>query len=116
MAEHWQLELGDVHESARVRINGKDLGILWSIPFTLQFDKSLKTGQNLLEIEVTNLSANRLKDLDQRSVNWQKYFFVNIFYMNFDASQWPLMDSGLLGPVLLQPMKIEKSLRNYETD
>ncbi len=116
MAEHWQLELGEVHESARVRINGKDMGTLWSIPFTLEFDKSLNKGQNLLEIEVTNLSANRLKDLDQQGVNWQKYFFVNIFYMNFDASQWPLMDSGLLGPVLLQPMKIEKSLRNYETD
>jgi hypothetical protein len=116
MAEHWQLELGEVHESARVRINGKELGTLWNIPFTLQFDKCLKTGQNILEIEVSNLSANRLKDLDQRGVNWQKYFFVNIFYKNFDASLWPLMDSGLLGPVHLQPMKIEKSLRNYETD
>jgi len=38
-------------------------------------------------------------------VNWQKYFFVNVFYKKFDASTWPLMDSGLLGPVTLTAMK-----------
>jgi len=116
MAEYWQLDLGEVRESASIRLNGKELGTLWSIPFNLQFDKHLKKGKNILEIEVTNLSANRLRDLDKRSVDWQKYFFVNIFYKNFDASLWPLMDSGLLGPVHLQPMKIKNSLENYEAD
>ncbi len=105
-ASHWQLDLGEVRESARVRINGNELGTLWSFPFHIQFEKYLKKGKNTLEIEVTNLSANRLRDLDQRGVNWQKYFFVNIFYKNFDASLWPLMDSGLLGPVQLHSMKV----------
>jgi len=107
MADYWQLELGEVRESARVRINGKELGTLWNIPFMVQFDKYLKSGNNILEIEITNLSANRLRDLDRQGVNWQKYFFVNIFYKNFDASLWPLMDSGLLGPVQVHPMKIK---------
>jgi hypothetical protein len=106
MAEYWQLDLGVVRESARIRINGHELGTLWSIPFTVQFDKYLRRGKNLLEIEVTNLSANRLRDLDQQGVNWQRYFFVDIFYKTFDAASWPLMDSGLMGPVQLQPMKI----------
>ena len=106
MATHWQLDLGKVRESARVRINGNELGTLWSIPFHIEFEKYLKTGENSIEIEVTNLSANRLRDLDQRGVNWQKYFFVNIFYKNFNASLWPLMDSGLLGPVQLHPLKV----------
>lgn len=110
MAEYWQLELGEVRESARIRINGKELGCLWSIPFTVQFDNYLKRGENILEIEVSNLSANRLRDLDQRGADWQKYFFVNIFYKDFDASKWPLMDSGLLGPVYLQAMKIRSDL------
>jgi len=107
-AQYWQLELGEVRESASIRLNGKELGCLWSIPYTLQLDDKLKIGNNTLEIEVTNLSANRLRDLDKRSVDWQKYFFVNIFYKDFDASLWPVMDSGLLGPVLLQPLNAKK--------
>ena len=66
----------------------------------------IKEGKNILEVEVTNLSANRLRDLDRRGVKWQKYFFVNVFYKSFDASSWPLMDSGLLGPVRLIPMRV----------
>ncbi len=104
--DHWQLDLGEVRESARVRINGHELGTLWSIPFSIQFDKTLKRGKNVLEVEVTNLSANRLRDLDQREVDWQKYFFVSVLYKDFNASSWPLMDSGLLGPVRLTPMKV----------
>ena len=112
MENNWQLDLGEVRESARVRINGNELGTLWSNPFSVQFDKYLKKGKNVLEVEVTNLSANRLRDMDQRSVNWQKYFFVNVFYKNFNASLWPLMDSGLLGPVQLHPMRVVNPLND----
>ena len=65
----------------------------------------LQKGENVLTIEVTNLSANRLRDLDKRGVDWEKFFFVDIFYKNFDASNWPIMDSGLLGPVTLTPVR-----------
>jgi hypothetical protein len=65
---------------------------------------ALQRSGNLLEVEVTNVSANRIRDLDRRQVPW-KYFqeinFVNIQYKPFDASGWPLYDSGLLGPVAL---------------
>jgi hypothetical protein len=53
---------------------------------------------------VTNLSANRLRDLDRREVPWRIFHdinLVNINYKPFDASVWPVMDSGLLGPVTL---------------
>ena len=103
--DNWLLDLGVVRESARIKLNGNELETIWSIPFSVVLEKYLKKGENILELEVTNLSANRLRDLDQRKVNWQKYFFVNVFYKNFDASLWPLMDSGLLGPVRLYPMK-----------
>ncbi len=65
--------------------------------------------QNLLEIEVTNLSANRIRDLDTRKVDWRIFHdinFVNHNYKNFDASKWPLTPSGLLGPVRMTPMKV----------
>ena len=104
----WEIDLGDVRESARVFINGEEAFALYSFPYSAPLGKHLKAGRNLLEIEVTNLSANRLRDLDVRKVEWKKYHeinFVNQLYREFDASQWPLTPSGLLGPVTLTPMK-----------
>ena len=58
--------------------------------------------------EVTNLAANRIADLDRRGVGWKAYHeinFVNKDYKPFDASGWPLRDSGLIGPVTLRPVR-----------
>lgn len=69
----------------------------------------LKEGANIIEIEVTNLSANRIRDVDPRKVRWKKFHeinFVNHQYKKFDASEWPVQPSGLLGPVTLIPMNI----------
>jgi len=104
---NWMIDLGDVRESARVFVNGQEAGGLYSIPYRAPIGRYLKPGRNLLEIEVTNLSANRIRDLDTRKVNWKKYHeinFVNLHYKQFDASKWPLTPSGLLGPVTLTPM------------
>ncbi|MCK5102496.1 MAG: glycoside hydrolase, partial [Cyclobacteriaceae bacterium] len=103
-ADDWLLNLGTVRESAKVQINGQKIGTLWSFPFNISIGKYVQKGENILTIEVTNLSANRLRDLDKRGVDWEKFFFVDIFYENFDASNWPIMDSGLLGPVTLNPV------------
>lgn len=103
--EHWQLNLGNVCQSARVRLNGEDLGTLITAPFRL-ITGALKPKGNQLEIEVTNVSANRVRDLDRRGVKWKNFYdvnFVNLDYKPFDASGWPLTDSGLLGPVTLTP-------------
>jgi len=108
-AADWILDLGRVCESARVRINGKYARTLWSIPFKMPVGEFLAPGRNVLEVEVTNLSANRIADLGRRKVNWKKFYeinFVNINYRKFDASGWPLMDSGLLGPVRLIPQQL----------
>ena len=104
-ADDWILDLGKVYESARVKLNGQAVGTLWSFPFKISIGKYLKTGENKLEISITNLSANRLRDLDKRGVEWEKFFFVDILYKKFDATIWPVMDSGLLGPVTLTPVK-----------
>lgn len=105
----WRLDLGRVAESARVRLNGHDLGILFTPPLRVDIHRELLLDTaNKLEVEVTNLSANRIRGLDQDGVQWRKFYdinFVNIDYKPFDASKWSVRESGLLGPVSLQPMK-----------
>jgi hypothetical protein len=99
----WLLHLGKVCESARVKLNGKDFGTLFVSPFRVVVD-NLKPKDNRLEVEVTGTSANRIRDLDRRGVAWKNFHdinFVNQFYKPFDASDWPLAESGLLGPVTL---------------
>lgn len=98
------LDLGDVRHSARVRVNGRSCGTLLMPPYRVWVEGLRPTG-NLLEVEVTNLSANRLRDLDRRRVPWRIFRdinFVNLDYKPFDASGWPLAPSGLLGPVRLR--------------
>lgn len=102
----WELDLGDVRESARIRLNGQEVGVSWSLPHRLRIGGLLRPGKNHLEIEVTNLAANRIRDLDRRGVNWRimhEINFVDIRYQPFDASAWPLTPAGLLGPVRLVP-------------
>jgi len=108
-AEDWCLDLGEVCESANVNINGRDAGIWWSIPFRSNVGKYLKKGENTIEIEVTNLSANRIADLDRRGVKWKIFENANVmglFGKPFDASNWKPKDSGLIGPVTLTPLKV----------
>ncbi|MDO8539998.1 MAG: glycosyl hydrolase [Opitutaceae bacterium] len=105
-ADDWVLDLGDVRESARVRLNGHDAGALIAIPFRLLVGAYLQRGENTLEIEVTNLAANRVRDLERRKVDWRVMRDVNILsvlYKTFSPDQWPLEPSGLLGPVTLIP-------------
>ncbi len=104
---NYSLDLGDVRQSARVRMNGKDYGTLITPPFHVIVDDLKPTG-NTLEVEVTSVSANRIRDLDRRGVQWKIFKdinFVTVNYRPFDASNWPLTDSGLLGPVTLSAVR-----------
>jgi hypothetical protein len=107
-ADDWMLDLGDLRETARVWVNGTEVDQIWAIPFRTRVGAQLHNGKNTLALEVTNLSANRIRDLDIRKVPWKKFYeinFVNINYRPFDASKWPLQPSGLLGPVRLIPLR-----------
>ena len=106
-AEDWQLDLGEVADSARVRLNGRAVATLWARPFRARLGP-LPAGRSTLEVEVTNLAANRVRDLDRRGVRWKRFRDANVVgvdYKPFDASAWPLRASGLIGPVTLQPLK-----------
>ena len=101
------LDLGDVRQSARLKVNGKDYGTLLTPPFRVFVD-NLKPKDNKLEVEVTSVAANRIRDLDRRGVPWKNFRdinFVNIDYKPFNAADWPLTDCGLLGPVTLTAVR-----------
>ncbi|MBN2064649.1 MAG: hypothetical protein JW745_07585, partial [Sedimentisphaerales bacterium] len=90
-ADNWILSLEKVQNSARVYINDNYIATLWSEPFSLRVGQYLRPGKNKLKLEVTNLAANRIRSLDQRSVKW-KYFsdinVVNIDYKPLNAANW----------------------------
>ena len=107
-ADEWILDLGKVCESASVIINGEKVGTVWSLPFEIPVGRFLKKGNNHIEIDVTNLPANKIADYDRRKIEWRIFYeinFVNVFYKPFDASDWTPVPSGLIGPVKLIPLK-----------
>jgi hypothetical protein len=111
----WLLDLGRVCESANVKLNGKELGTLICLPFQITIPENRMEKENILEIEVSNLMANRIADLDRHGVKWKKFYNVNFPPRRrenrgpdglFDASGWLPRESGLLGPVKLLPVEL----------
>lgn len=101
------LDLGKVNVSASVRLNGKDIGVVWCYPWRLDLGKVLKEGLNKLEIEVVNCWPNRLIG-DGKLPQEQRQTKTNLTNYYNPTVKHELMPSGLLGPVVL----MEKSKRN----
>ena len=102
--QRWLLDLGDVRESARVYLNGQFLGCAWAVPYILDCRNALKKGRNELRIEVTNLPANRISDLDRKGVQWRKMKEINVVNINYQKTtyaDWTPMPSGLNSEVKL---------------
>ncbi|MEI7901417.1 MAG: glycosylhydrolase-like jelly roll fold domain-containing protein, partial [bacterium] len=91
------LDLGIVKETARVKLNGKDLGVLWCSPWRVDITGAVKTGENTLEISVVNLWPNRLVG-DNNLSGEQRRTRTEMFMGGPDYS----FSSGLLGPVTIQ--------------
>lgn len=99
-----EFDLGDVRQSARVRINGEDVGFAIMPPYRVTVPASiLKAKGNVLEVEVTSVGANRIRHNDRTGVKWKYFHDINMISFGcrkkLDASKWPLLDCGLLGPV-----------------
>ena len=102
--QHWMLDLGDVRESARVYLNGRFLGCAWAVPFVLDCRDALQKGINELRIEVTNLPANRIADLDRKGIKWRKMNEINVVDINYKKTTyegWTPVKSGLNSEVRL---------------
>ncbi len=116
------LDLGKVSVMAGVKLNGKDLGILWKPPYRVEVTNAIISGENVLEIRIVNLLINRmigdelLPDDSERNENgtlkkWPQWLLDGKPSPSgrFTFTSWrlwgknsPLQESGLLGPVTLQ--------------
>jgi hypothetical protein len=91
------LDLGEVHEEAVVKLNGRELGVVWTRPARVDISAAVRAGENNLEISVVNLWPNRL--IGDAALPPEKRFTeTNI--RKFVATT-PLLPSGLLGPVTI---------------
>ena len=102
--QHWMIDLGDVRESARVYINDQFVGCAWAVPFVLDCRNTLRKGKNHLRIEVTNLPANRISDMDRKGIPWRKMKEINVVDINYKKTTyegWAPMKSGLNSEVRL---------------
>ena len=98
------LDLGYVGDVATVRVNGREVGVLWKAPYIADVTEFVKSGENALEIDVSNLWINRLVG-DQKLPPEQRKTNTNLtahgFYKRMtepDADKY-LRVSGLIGPV-----------------
>lgn len=99
------IDLGTVNGIASVMLNGKDLGMVWYRPYSVDVSKALKTGENTIEIKVTNQWLNRLvgdRQPGAKPVTWT----TNIMSVKADTK---LLPSGLLGPVTVDTEEYEKT-------
>ncbi len=96
------LSLGQVANIASVKINGRDLGILWCKPWRIAIPAGLLQPRgNSLEIMVANLWINRLIGDSQLPENQR---FTRVTSSSCHPGD-PLLESGLLGPVVLQVLR-----------
>jgi hypothetical protein len=120
------LDLGIVKHVAHVKLNGRDLGVIWTAPWQIALPPGLlKKDNNLLEIDVTNVWANRLIGDEQEpsDTEWLPGHIDNGKFLkefpdwfledkprpskgrfcfttwNYFTKDSPLISSGLLGPV-----------------
>ncbi|MEY2427287.1 MAG: (4-O-methyl)-D-glucuronate---lignin esterase, partial [Verrucomicrobiota bacterium] len=89
------LDLGEVHEVASVRLNGRSLGVLWAKPARVDITDAAKAKDNDLEVTVVNLWPNRLIGDEALPKEWR---FTETNIRKFGPAS-PLLPSGLIGPV-----------------
>jgi len=90
------LDLGKVQHLAAVRLNGKDLGVVWTAPWHVEITEATRPTGNALEIDVVNLWPNRLIG-DAPLPPEKRLTTTNV--QKFYKGKHPLLESGLFGPV-----------------
>ncbi|HEU5165685.1 MAG TPA: glycosyl hydrolase, partial [Chitinophagaceae bacterium] len=114
-ADLWDLNLGEVKESATILLNGKKIATVIGPSYSVTITSAKLKADNFLQMIVTNGMANRIIDLDKRGVQWKKSYNINMSARLpenrgpdglFTGAKWQPKPSGLLGPVTITPLKL----------
>lgn len=97
----YKLDLGQVYEMAKVKLNGRYIGGVWTPPYTIDATPYLKTGRNEVEISVVNNWKNRIVGDLQLPKNERRTSFTHLSY----GADTPLQPAGLIGAVKVLKVK-----------
>ncbi|UYQ95324.1 glycosyl hydrolase [Chitinophaga horti] len=95
------IDLGKVMVMAKVKLNGVEVGTVWTPPYRVDVTAALKKGSNKLEVEVVNTWVNRLIG-DSRLPEKDRKTWLNA---NPYQPESKLQSAGLLGPVKLDVVR-----------
>lgn len=121
------LDLGTVKHIAEVTVNSRNLGVVWTAPWLIDITQAVLADENVFELAITNVWANRLIGDEQQPSDlvWEEgdpqmkggcylkefpdWFLENrprpsrsrytFTTWNYFTKDSPLVPSGLLGPV-----------------
>lgn len=100
--EHMFMAFDNVGTMAKVYINGKYAGGVWTAPYRLDVTDFVKDGRNDVKVEVVNTWVNRIVgDMNLPESERETYLFVN--HLN---SKTPLPPSGIIGKVKFETVKL----------
>jgi hypothetical protein len=89
------LNLGNLTSMAKIKVNGKEMGGVWTAPWQIEIGSVLKAGDNSIEISVVNNWMNRLIGDLKIPVEQRPTWTITMPY----KADNPLQASGLFGPV-----------------
>ncbi|MDR1116032.1 MAG: DUF3395 domain-containing protein, partial [Tannerella sp.] len=121
---HLILDLGNLKNFAEVELNGKSFPTLWKPPYYIEITEAIQTGENILQVKITNMWPNRLigdeqlpedrtwdgmhlKEMPQWVIDGKpsptgRYTFTTWHHWRKDDR---LLPSGLFGPVNIRQVK-----------
>ena len=100
--EHMFMAFDNVGTMAKVYINGKYAGGVWTAPYRLDVTDFVKNGRNDVKVEVVNTWVNRIVgDMNLPESERETYLFVN--HLN---AKTPLPPSGIIGKVKFETVKL----------
>ena len=106
----FRLDLGDVRESAKVWLNDEYIGCAWAAPFVLDCSNAIHEGSNTLRIDVTNLPANRISEMDRKGTVWRIFEDINMSNISTSSyAEWAPVPSGLNSQVRLIPVATQET-------